>query len=206
MLRLVIGLDLLGRIVVVCLGLGGGAALGIVAFVRHACQRCGLGLRLRLAKSDRFIAGMLGLELLANLGGDVVHDFHGSVRGCLDRAHRIRGGVGDVADILQDLVEAHDLEIRRIHGQGHAIDEWIDLVYSGLERFRDALHAFKRRVELLLHFVDRGARFAHGDDKLDHEPHQSHAEHHVHDRQNHAHNFAEIHQTPPSYIHIRRQL
>ena len=124
----------------------------------------------------------------------------------LDRAHRIRGGVGDVADILQDLIEAHNLEIRRIHGQGHAIDERIDLVHSGLERFRDALHAFKRRVELLLHFVDRGARFAHGDDKLDHEPHQSHAEHHVHDRQNHAHNFAEIHQTPPSYIHIRRQL
>ncbi len=35
--------------------------------------------------------------------------------------------VGDVADILQDLIEAHNLEIRRIHGQGHAIDERIDL-------------------------------------------------------------------------------
>ena len=129
----------------------------------------------------------------------------------VDRIKRLGNGIGDVRDVLKDLIDAHHLEVHRVNRKRHALhqrvhlaDGGLDLVgdlahvgHDGLELGGDALDVGKRGLHLLLDGVDGPARLAQRHDHFDQHPHKRNADHHVHDGQYHVDDLGKFHIGPP---------
>ena len=202
-----------------------GVGNGRPALGRAAGLRGGAGVGSG-SQAHGLIGGVARLELAAQLARERVHQIDRSARHGIDGTGGLRDGIGDLGHIFQNLVDAHEFQIRRVNRERQTLHQRIDAAHGGLGLLGDLVHAGKQRVDLighqgihmgdegvdlggdLLHVLQRGgellmgvvdgrARRADGERQFHDEPYEHRADEHVDDGQRDVHDPCEIHDEPP---------
>ena len=151
---------------------------------------CGLPI---LSERYRFARSLAGLEHAAHLARNAVYQLERRVGCGVDRLDGGRKRTGDIVDILKDLIDAHDLEIRSVDRERNALDERIDLGHDGFKRFGYLFDVGERGLDLALHVIDGFTCFPDRHNEFDDKPHEGGTHQDVYDRKRDLYYFSEIH-------------